>query len=302
MKLFILTFAFFLSTFAAAQMTHEQKLVRGKYLFNASGCMNCHTPDRNKPLAGGLKMDTDFGSFYTPNITPDKTNGIGSWTEEDFLIAMKKGISPKGKYYYPSFVFTAYTKLTKEDTLAIWEYLKTFAPYPDKNKEHELKFPMNNRKLLLGWRALNFKTDLVTDDEERVFKYAGTFRPRKDKSQSWNNGAYLVEAAFHCTECHTPRNKLGGLQADKWMSGAIIAGEEEPAGNITSDKQTGLGNWSKEDWKTFLTEGTKPDGVDVGGEMYKYIKYGTSKLTEQDLNDVIEYLQSLKPINHSVHK
>lgn len=302
MKKVILLFTLIYSTFSNADVVFDQKISRGKYIFNSSGCMNCHSPDRNRPLSGGKKMVTSFGTFFTPNISSDKVNGIGAWSDNDFLRAVKHGISPEGKYYYPSFSFATYSKLTDEDVLAMRAYMNTLPAFPDKNQSHIIKFPMNQRKILLVWRALNFKTDDVTKAEENVFKYQGTFRPHADKSKEWNNGAYLVESALHCTECHTPRSKLGGLVVDKWMAGGIIEDEEKPASNITSDKETGLGNWSRDDWDSFLKTGSKPDGDDVGGEMYRIIKYGTAALTQSDLDDVITYLKELKPIHNTVTK
>ena len=301
MKLsFILLTAFFCST--AFSDSSGRNIERGKYIFNSSGCMNCHSPDRARPLSGGKKMATSFGTFFTPNITPDKVNGIGAWSDEDFLKAVKRGISPDGQYYYPSFSFASYSKLTDSDVLDMRAYMNTLAPLPDKNKPHEIKFPMNQRKILFAWRALNFRREHVSAAEENVFKYQGTFRPHKNKSKEWNNGAYLVEGALHCTECHTPRNSMGGLVVNKWMAGGVLADEDNPASNITPDKDTGLGSWTKEDWTTFLKEGSTPDGDDVGGEMYRIIKYGTAHLTKSDLDDVITYLQDLKPINNTAIK
>lgn len=277
----------------------QTNLERGKYIFNLSGCMNCHSPDRNKPLAGGLEMNTPFGKFYTPNISKDPKFGIGNWTDKDFIRAVKKGISPSGKFYYPFFTFSSFTKLTDEDVIAMRAYMNTLPASTNENKAHQVKFPLNQRAILVGWRALNFKKNLVSTKEEAVFKYQGTFRKHEDKSDEWNNGAYLVEAALHCTECHTPRNKIGGLEVDKWMSGALFSDEKNPAANITPDATTGL-KWGREDWKTFLSDGTTPDGDDVGGEMYKVIKYGTRTLSESDMDDVITYLMDLKPIKTSL--
>jgi mono/diheme cytochrome c family protein len=291
-----------MSSVCFANLPKDQKNARGKYIFNSSGCMNCHSPDRNLPLTGGRKMETSFGTFYTPNISSDKKFGIGSWTDEQFLTAVKRGISPEGQYYYPSFSFASYSKLTDEDVLAMRAYMNTLPSYQNQNKPHDIKFPLNQRKILLAWRALNFRKKHVSSADENVFKYQGTFRPHNDKSKEWNNGAYLAEASLHCTECHTPRNKLGGLVVNKWMAGGIVQDEEKPAVNITSDKDSGLGKWSKEDWKTFLTDGSTPDGGDVGGEMYRIVKYGTAKLTESDLDDVITYLQDLKAVHNTAIK
>jgi mono/diheme cytochrome c family protein len=297
----LITLAFITPGAFAAPPEFKDKIEQGKYYFEAAGCMNCHSPDRNKPLSGGKKMMTDFGVFYTPNISSDKTFGIGNWTDAQFLKAVKRGISPNGNYYYPSFSFAAYAKMTDEDVLAIRAYMNSLPPVALENKNHEIKFPMDQRKILFAWRALNFrKSEHVTDGERAVFKYQGTFIPVDGQSKEWNRGAYLVESTLHCTECHTPRNKIGGLETKMWMAGAPYNEENKIASNITSDKETGLGKWTKEEWKSFLQDGSKPEGDDVGGEMYNIIKYGTAKLSDSDLDDVVLYLQSLRPISNSL--
>lgn len=126
MKILLTLFLFILSSSIFSELTNEQTIARGKYIFDSAGCMNCHSPNRNRPLSGGKKMETNFGTFYTPNITSDKKFGIGSWSDEEFLIAVKRGISPKGDYYYPSFSFAAYSKLTNADVLAMRAYMNTF--------------------------------------------------------------------------------------------------------------------------------------------------------------------------------
>lgn len=280
----------------------KDKIERGKYYFNTSGCMNCHSPDRDRPLTGGKKMETDFGIFYTPNISSDKVHGIGNWTDREFIRAVKYGISPNNEYYYPAFSFPTYSKMTDEDVVAIKAYIDSLPPMNDVNKDHEIKFPMNNRNVMIAWRALNFRTEHNSPQDIAVFKYQGTFRPVQGKSSEWNRGAYLVESTLHCTECHTPRNKLGGLISDKWMTGAPFAEEKKNAGNITPDIQTGIGKWSNADLKSFLQDGGKPDGMDVGGEMYRIIRYGTAQLSDSDLNAVVTYLKSLKPMPTSIVK
>ena len=302
MKMLFIQLFLLISTSAFADQTVDQRLERGKYIFNTSGCMNCHSPDRNKPLTGGKKMVTSFGTFYTPNISADTRFGIGAWTDQQFLAAVKKGISPAGQYYYPSFSFASYAKLTDEDVLSMRAYINSLPASQNEKKPHELKFPYNKREILFAWRALNFKKNFITKAEENVFKYQGTFRAHPAKSKEWNNGAYLVEASLHCTECHTPRNKVGGLIVNKWMAGGIVQDEDNPAPNLTTDINTGLGKWTKEDWKTFLKDGSTPDGGDVGGEMYRIVKYGTAKLTESDLDDVITYLQDLKAVSNTAVK
>lgn len=293
----ILLISFLFQALAASSPVVTQ----GQYMIQAAGCLNCHTSNRAEPLGGGIKLKTPFGTFFAPNISSDKIHGIGSWSDQDFLMAVKHGVSPQGRYYYPAFPFSAYTKLTDEDVLAIKAYILTLAPQKTPSLPHQLKFPFNQRKLMFFWRKLNFKQKFLTANEKRTFKYHGDFRPKLDRNLTWNRGAYLVEGAFHCTECHTPRNQLGGLKTSQWMAGAAY-GQDEYAGNITPDLTTGLGSWTKEDWELFLTRGELPDGGEVSGEMYRIIKNGTAKLTASDRASVIEYLQSFKSVYRSPTK
>ncbi|MBY0518435.1 MAG: cytochrome c [Bacteriovoracaceae bacterium] len=279
--------------------SYSSDLENGKYMFQASGCMNCHTANRNEPLAGGVKIATPFGNFYAPNISSDPEFGIGKWSDEDFLKAVKRGLSPKNQYYYPAFPFSAYTKLSDEDVLDIKAYILSLAPQKKASLPHEINFLFRQRKLMFFWRALNFKKGHLTSGEMRTFKYQGEFKPDKNRSEEWNRGAYLAEAAFHCTECHTPRNKLGGLKTKQWMGGAIFDGNEV-AGNITSHPESGKGNWTTEDWTLFLESGELPDGDEVSGDMYRVVRNGTAKLTEEDRMALITYLKDLKSVNRTV--
>lgn len=290
----ILLISFLIQALAAASPV----VMQGQYMIQAAGCLNCHTANRSEPLGGGVKLETPFGTFFAPNISGDELHGIGSWSDKDFLMAVKHGVSPQGRYYYPAFPFSAYTKLTDEDVLAIKAYIFTMAPQKTPSLPHQLNFPFNQRKLMFFWRKLNFKQKFLTANEKRTFKYHGDFRPKLDRNPTWNRGAYLVEGAFHCTECHTPRNQLGGLKTSQWMAGAAY-GQDEYAGNITPDLSTGLGTWTKDDWELFLTRGELPDGGEVSGEMYRVIKNGTAKLTASDRASVIEYLQSFKSVYRS---
>lgn len=257
-----------------------ESAARGKYMVQAAGCINCHGAD----FDGGVELKTDFGRFYGPSITADKKTGIGSWSDKQFLQALKLGVSPIGKYYYPAFPFTSYTKLSESDILDMRNYLSTLPAVSRTNRSHQVAFPFSVRKLLFVWRKFNFKS-------------RGTLRPVAGKSPSWNRGAYLVEAALHCTECHTPRNKLGGLRNDLWMAGAIFEGEV--ADNITSDRGTGKGDWSVEDWNQFLKTGELEVG-EVSGEMRDVVTRGTSLLSEEDRLSVAEYLHALRPITRSM--
>ncbi|MAZ04467.1 MAG: diheme cytochrome C-type, partial [Sneathiella sp.] len=181
---------------------------KGAYLTAAGGCYGCHTDVKNdgKPFAGGRPLETPFGVFYTPNITGDPETGIGSWTDEEFLKALKEGIGPSGHPYFPAFPYTSYTKMTDEDALAIKAHLISLPPVVQENKPHDVSPPFSWRWLQWGWRLLFF-------DE-------GPYVPPSDATEQVARGGYLVDALTHCGECHTPRNFLGGSDKSLYLAGA----------------------------------------------------------------------------------
>ena len=172
---------------------------RGEYLARAGDCIACHTAPEGRIFAGGRAMPTPFGTLYSSNITPDRDTGIGKWTTDDFYKAMHTGRFPDGGLIYPAMPFASYTKVTQADSDAIFAYLKSIAPVSQKNREHDLRFPYNNRQLILGWRTLFFSE--------------GEYKPDPSKSAEWNRGAYLVEGLGHCGMCHSPINALGGSRS-----------------------------------------------------------------------------------------
>lgn len=256
-----------------------------------AGCADCHTMDPQSPMAGGLKLPSPFGSFFTPNITFDVETGIGRWTETDFTTALRAGKRPDGKLLYPAFPYRAYTKLTDVDIHAIYLYLKSLPPVRRENVPHDIGTPFNQRWLMNFWQEFYFGT-YSSDAVQKIQRGVGEFQPDSVHSDSWNRGAYLVEAASHCTECHTPRNWLGGLVADLWMSGSDLLGTTIP--NITPEKETGR-PWTKEQWMRFLRSGYSPTYHTPGAEMADVIR-NTSFLTEEDREAMVEYLMSLKPV------
>ena len=272
---------------------------QGKYIFGAAGCAHCHTSDLDKPLAGGLALRSPFGTFYVPNISPDKVTGIGSWTEEQFFKAVREGVSPQGYDYYPSFPFTSYSKLSDEDIHALRAYLLTWPAISQPNKPHKLMKAFSIRSSLFFWRSVNFVSYSKKDERNLIYE-PGPFVPYANHSGQWNRGAYLIEGAFHCAQCHTPRGMLGGMIKESLMSGAKLFGEPDPAPNLTPDVETGTGSWTREDWKKFLKTGFTPKAHSVGGDMKKIVKFGTSQLTESDLDSIIDYLQSLRPVKHKL--
>lgn len=266
-------------------------LVRhGEYILRAAGCASCHTNHNNDGpfLAGGRRLETPFGTFYTPNITPDPEYGIGRWSDEDFVQALTQGVSPKGRHYYPAFPYTAYTRLRRDDLLALKAYLSTVTPVTRKNKGHELVWYASARSLLWFWKLLYFSP--------------GEFTPTPSQSRRWNRGAYLATAMAHCGECHTPRNALGGLSCKLGYAGTRDGPEGDVVPNITPDRKTGVGRWSRDDLVYFLETGLAPDGDAVGGSMAEVIDDGLRYLKKSDLEAIVTYLLALPPIENAVKR
>ncbi len=275
---------------ATAAAAPPSALSPGEYIFRAAGCRGCHTDEKGggQPLAGGRALKTEFGTFYASNITPDPATGIGQWSEQDFVRAMREGLSPAGEHYYPSFPYTAYTRLTDEDIRALWSYLRAQPPVKQANRRHELKWLARARSFVGSWKALYFRP--------------GAFRPDPARPASWNRGAYLAEAAAHCGECHTPRSALGGVKTALHYAGTREGPEDSVVPNITPDRRTGIGKWSRADLVTYLESGFKPDGDSADNLMAEVIDNGLKYLRRDDLSAIAEYLLSLPPVENTVRK
>ena len=278
-----------LALVAASGVARAQSGVaeRGKYIFDSAGCYGCHTEPGGAPMAGGSALRTAYGTFYAPNITPDPEFGIGQWSEADFVRALREGVSPLGENYFPVFPYPAYTKMTTQDILDLRAYLKTLAPSRKPRRAHELRFPYSVRLVLTPWKWVNFQP--------------GEFRPALDYDAQWNRGAYIVQALTHCGECHTPRNKLDGLDPRQWLSGARMPVGDLVASNLTPDK-TGLADWSAADIADALETGTLPEGGTLGGEMGEVVRNGTSKMRPDDRAAIVAYLKALPPLPTTVKK
>src|SRR5579863_6664468 len=190
---------------AQSRQTEGNRISSGEYLARAGDCIACHTMPGGNLFAGGRAMPTPFGTLYSSNITPDRVTGIGKWSADDFYAMMHTGRSPDGGLLYPAMPFGAYTKVTRADADAIFAYLRSVPPVHVTNKPHELRFPYNNRSLILGWRTLYFTE--------------GTYQPNSTQSTQWNRGAYLVQGLGHCAMCHSAINALGGSSASKAFQG-----------------------------------------------------------------------------------
>jgi len=259
-------------------------LANGLTTFNAGGCSSCHAvpnqPDRLK-LGGGLAIPSPFGTFNVPNISPDPNDGIGRWSEADFVTAVLKGTSPAGFHYFPAFPYTSYQHAKVEDVRDLFAYLKTLTPVSGKARDHDVPFPFNVRRNVGVWKLL--------------FMDGKPFVPDAGRSPSWNRGAYLVSSLGHCAECHSPRNFLGGI-----VSAQRFAGGPNPEGEgwVPNITQKGLGEWSAKDIAYFLETGQIPDGDSAGGSMVRVIK-NTSQLSPEDRAAMADYLKSLPPVEGS---
>ncbi len=258
---------------------------RGAYLVAAGGCTSCHTikdGDESDYMAGGRPLQSPFGTFYTPNITPDTETGIGGWSESEFIRAFREGVAPDGAHYYPAFPYTSYTGITDDDLLAMKAYLDSIAPVNRENREHDLAWFASVRMALAGWKLLYFDP--------------GVFEPDPDRDATWNRGAYLVRHLGHCGECHTPRNALGALDHSKELGGNPNGPDRDAVPNITPHEVSGIGRWSASDLSDLLEIGMYPDGDFVGGSMTDVVDHNTSKLTADDRRAIITYLESLSPV------
>jgi mono/diheme cytochrome c family protein len=260
---------------------HTPNPANGVLVFNAGGCASCHAvpnqPDRLK-LGGGLAIPSPFGTFYAPNISPDEKDGIGRWTEAEFVTAVTRGVSPGGTHYFPAFPYTSYAHAKVEDIRDLFAYLKTLNPVSGKVRDHALPFPFNIRRNVGIWKLLFFDST--------------PFAPDASRSAQWNRGAYLMNSLGHCAECHSPRNFLGGIIKTQRFAGGPNPEGEGWVPNIT---QKGLAEWSVKDIDYFLETGQTPDGDSAGGSMVRVIK-NTSQLPASDRAAIAEYLKSLPPV------
>ncbi|MDE0392833.1 MAG: cytochrome c [Rhodospirillales bacterium] len=261
---------------------------RGAYVLRAAGCATCHTDVAKGGafLAGGRMLTSPWGAIAAPNITPDPETGIGGWSDEDLVRALRDGKSPEGRTYYPAFPYTAYSGMRREDMLDLKAYLDTVEPVAAPNKPHELRFPFSVRLFLHPWRWLFFDPS----PEE----------PGSAPDERLARGRYLVETLGHCSECHTPRNMLGALKPGLHLAGSRYGPGGLSVPNITPDVETGIGSWSEIDLAFFLRTGFTPYGDDVQGEMREAIDDGLRHLTQADLEAMAAYLKALQAIRNPV--
>ena len=255
---------------------HEPVAANGERLFHAGGCASCH----GERLEGGLKLATAFGVFRVPNITPDRAAGIGAWRDRDFVNAMRFGVSPEGRHYYPAFPYTSYTRMSLPDLLDLKAYIDSFPAVSERIAGHDLEFPWTVRRGIGVWKRLYL-------DDAPVLPVAGG-------DPALEQGRYLVESVGHCGECHTPRDRFGGLRREQWLAGAPSLDGEGRAPNITPHAD-GLAEWSQRDIVRYLKTGFTPEYDTVGGSMTK-VQENIARLPDSDRAAIAAWLKAVPPL------
>jgi len=253
-------------------------IVRGAYLARAGNCVGCHTRQGGPAYAGGRAIATPFGAIYASNITPDAETGIGDWSAQAFWQAMHEGRSKDGRMLYPAFPYPNFTRVTREDSDALFAYLQSLPSVKAANREHALRFPYDTQAALAIWRTLFFKAGNQADD------------PGRDAS--WNRGRYLVEGLGHCSACHTGRNAFGAEREDATLSGEMIENASWYAPSLTDPREAGLQEWPHEQIVELLRDGTT-NSATVAGPMAEVVATGTSHLDAADLVAIASYLKDL---------
>ena len=261
---------------------HAADPVAGERLFWAGGCASCHASgDSKELLGGGMDLESPYGTFVVPNISPHEQDGIGAWSRLDFVNAMQRGVAPDGRHYYPSFPYTSYARMSVTDVLDLKAYLDTLPAVSGSTPDHKLGFPWSIRRGLGAWKRL------YLDDQPVIASEAAT-------DSLVARGRDLVEGAGHCGECHTPRNLIGGLRAGRWLAGAPNPDGKGRVPNITPS-DGGLADWSASDIEYYLESGFTPDFDTAGGTMVA-VQENMAKLSDEDRKAIAAYLKSVPAV------
>ena len=261
---------------------HAADPVAGERLFWAGGCASCHASgDSKELLGGGMDLESPYGTFVVPNISPHEQDGIGAWSPLDFVNAMQRGVAPDGRHYYPSFPYTSYARMSMTDVLDLKAYLDTLPAVAGSAPDHKLGFPWSIRRGIGAWKRL------YLDDQPVVASEAAT-------DSLVARGRELVEGAGHCGECHTPRNLIGGLRAGRWLAGAPNPDGKGRVPNITPS-DGGLADWSASDIEYYMESGFTPDFDTAGGTMVA-VQENMAKLSDEDRKAIAAYLKSVPAV------
>jgi mono/diheme cytochrome c family protein len=275
---------------AATRPVTPELIAKGSYLARAGNCFSCHTSRGGAAYAGGRGIDTPFGTVYSSNLTPDATTGLGRWTPAAFWRAMHNGRSADGRLLYPAFPYTSFTRITREDSDALFAFLQSLPPQHQPATAHSLRWPYNSQAALAVWRALYFTP--------------GATSPQPARSAEWNRGAYLVNTLGHCNACHSTRNALGASGTD--FAGGDIPMQNWYAPSLTSATEASVADWAVPDIVTLLKTGVAPSGQHashaVSGPMAEVVQHSTQHLNDPDLTAMATFLQALPPVQPPVAK
>lgn len=260
----------------AAFTATPAQVERGRYLALAGNCAGCHTMRGGASYAGGLGIETPFGTVHASNLTPHDGAGIGRWSAAHFWRALHNGRSMDGRLLYPAFPYPSFTHITREDSDAIYAYLRTVPPAPTPNAAHKLRFPYDTQAAIAVWRALFFTP--------------GSFVADPAKPAEWNRGAYLVDGLGHCIACHGTRNVLGATEEKLGLAGGPV--ENWYAPSLNSKREAGVADWDTQHVVALLKNGTSPRGS-VMGPMADVVYRSTQHLSEADLNAMAVFLKQL---------
>jgi len=257
---------------------------RGQYIYQLGDCAACHTKPGGKTLAGGYPLVTPLGTIYSTNITPDRDNGIGSYSLTDFARAVRLGAKPDGTRLYPAMPYTSYAKMSDEDLQDMYAYLqKDIAPVNEAAPATKLPWPYNMRWTMAFWNV--------------AFLDSSHFTPDSSKDAQWNRGAYVVEALEHCGECHTPRAITQNLDNSKKFSGTALQGWK--AYNITASKQSGVGGWSDDSLASYLSTGHADGHSSASGPMAEAVSNSLRYVNADDVKAIVAYLRSIPAIDNA---
>jgi len=261
----------------AFQATPEQ-VARGAYLARAGNCVACHTMRGGAPYAGGRAIETPFGTVFGSNITPDVKTGIGGWTASHFWRAMHNGRSKDGRLLVPAFPYTNFTLVTREDSDALFAYLRTRPAVEQPNRAHTLRFPYETQAALAVWRALFFTPGVYVADDARP--------------ADWNRGSYLVRGLGHCNACHGSRNAFGATSGSLELSGGVSPIDKWYAPSLADPAEASVADWETQQVVDLLKTGVSARGSALG-PMAEVVFRSTQHMNEPDLRAMAVFLKSL---------
>jgi mono/diheme cytochrome c family protein len=263
---------------APAPPASSEVIARGAYLARAGNCIGCHTTTAGPELAGGRGIDTPFGIVFAPNITPDARTGIGSWSADEFWRSLHHGRSKDGRLLYPAFPYPSFTQVSREDSDALYAFLRSVPAVERANTPHALRFPYSTQAALAVWRALYFRP--------------GGFEPDPVQSAEWNRGMYLTQGLGHCAACHSGRNPLGASSLSTQFGGGLMANGAWYAPSLASPSEAGVQHWPREQVVRLLKDGVSAH-ASVSGPMAEVVFNSTQYLTEEDLDAMARFLATI---------